>query len=404
MNTIHTGREPGKIAVIQIAVPDTHKTNVFQLRGIVGATGWRGRAFPAPLKALLESDTYVKAGCGISTDVAKLKADYGVVVANAVDVVKLAHDKGLFPHARASLDDVSTALLNAGVAKGKWVGFACGGFDLGRRRKPCGMRLTVDPTKTYKPQSDPTIRLSAWDDRELSQQQLEYAALDAYALLRVFERVHRRRTTRDFAKLTKETAVPGTEVVLLARGMDYVVARGRIRLGPTERGTAGWVPEYLEGAAGAAAGVKEQKRTTARVVVSLAAVVAAGVNLLYPSEAEARTLGAALERQRERGQEGLLHVLWDIARVLVVDDAGGGDAGQAGGEGGGGEEEGEDGGGEQGAAAGSKVPRCSVDMTGIDLPKPGRAKRGKGKCYHPRCSKCPEHLCRDAACSRCNQG
>lgn len=113
MNTIHTGREPGKIAVIQIAVPDTHKTNVFQLRGIVGATGWRGRAFPAPLKALLESDTYVKAGCGISTDVAKLKADYGVVVANAVDVVKLAHDKGLFPHARASLDDARPSSTRA---------------------------------------------------------------------------------------------------------------------------------------------------------------------------------------------------------------------------------------------------------------------------------------------------
>lgn len=81
-----------------------------------------------------------------------------------------------------------------------------------------------------------------------------------------------------------------------------------------------------------------------------------------------------------------------------------GKGGGGGGDRAGGEEEGEDGGGEQGAAAGSKVPRCSVDMTGIDLPKPGRAKRGKGKCYHPRCSKCPEHLCRDAACSRCNQG
>lgn len=152
----------------------------------------------------------------------------------------------------------------------------------------------------------------------------------------LFQCVDRRRTARDYPKVTAQTAAPNTEVVLLARISDVEVARGRILLGPTERGSTDWVPSYLDGAA-AVDGLQHQKRTKTRVVVAVSRIKSPAAVLLYPTEEGIETIGAAMEKQQERELE-VLHVLWDMGRVRIVEEAaGGGGAGAgaaAGGDGG----------------------------------------------------------------------
>lgn len=107
----------GKIAIVQVTVPITYKTYVFHLHAITGQSA-RSRILPEGLTALLENVDIAKVGCGISTDVAKFQADYKVTVASAVDIAVLARDKGLYPRGRASLDELCTFFLRAGVLKG----------------------------------------------------------------------------------------------------------------------------------------------------------------------------------------------------------------------------------------------------------------------------------------------
>jgi len=71
--------------------------------------------------------------------------------------------------------------------------------------------------------------------------------------------------------------------------------------------------------------------------------------------------------------------------------------------GGGGGGESEEGKAEGEGEGGTEVPRCSVRIPeGVVVPAAPRGKRGKGKCYHPQCAVCPDHLCGDGACTRCS--
>ena len=179
--------------------------------------------------------------------------------------------------------------------------------------------------------------MSEWDRPKLTEEQRGHAAKDAYAALKLYECVHGKRTVRDFAKLTQQTAVAGAEVVALARSTDLEVARGKILLGPTASGVQGWAPSYLDGSG---AGITRQNLTTTRAVVAVTKIVSSAALLLYPTEEGVLTLGAAREGQELRSEEVLeVHVLWDLARMRLV-GAVAADGGTAAGAGAGAVEEG----------------------------------------------------------------
>lgn len=173
------------------------------------------------------------------------------------------------------------------------------------------------------------MRKSDWGQATLSEEQKAYAALDAYATLEVFEVINRKRTLRDLRKVTNETAVAGTEVVLLARSTDVEVGRGTIVLPPASgRRRHEWRPEYL------GAGGEALTRTATRVVVALSAVTAPGAALPYITDTAVSTVDDAA-RLHAQGQPGANHVLWDIGRLRLVEPAGAGADAGAGDEGGG---------------------------------------------------------------------
>jgi hypothetical protein len=172
--------------------------------------------------------------------------------------------------------------------------------------------------------------MSEWDRPKLTEEQRNYAAVDAYAALKLYECVNGKRTVRDYAKLTQQTAVAGAEVVLMARSTDLEVARGEILLPPTASGVQPWAPAYLDGAAG---GVRRPNLTTTRMVVALTKIVSPAAVLLYPTEEGVLTLGAARLEQELRSEDVVeVHVLWDVGRARLVDAAaaGGGAAGAGG--------------------------------------------------------------------------
>lgn len=200
--------------------------------------------------------------------------------------------------------------------------------------------------KTKQKKADDDIRLSEWGQVHLSAEQKDYAALDAYATLMVYERVRRKRTVSDYARLTREGAVPGTSVVLLAKTADLEVGRAVIVEGPmagTARSSRPFQPAYLEGAEEGR--VQQQNQTVARAVVRLERVVAGAARLPYPTDSQVPTLAAAWEQRGENGEEleEGRHVLWDISRLRVAPGSGGGDGGAAAGAAAAGEDEEADG-------------------------------------------------------------
>lgn len=323
--------------MVQITVPTTNQTYVFNLHRISNKNqrAIKPQHFPACLKLLLESKDYVKVGCGLATDVAKLKRDYNVNVVDALDIVSLARDKGLMDKGRASLREMCCRFLEADLPKGafdfifKYV-YGCGWMYT-------HLLINIHPytTPTQKqPQkkTDDDIRLSEWGQVHLSAEQKDYAALDAYSTLMVYERVRRKRTVSDYARLTREGAVPGTSVVLLAKTADLEVGRAVIVEGPmagTARSSRPFQPAYLEGAEEGR--VQQQNQTVARAVLRLERVVAGAARLPYPTDSQVPTLAAAWEQRGDDGEEleEGRHVLWDISRLRVPPGGGGGDGGAA---------------------------------------------------------------------------
>ena len=141
-----TGRAPpGPVAVLQVCVD--HRCLVFQIL--------RADYVPAKLSAFLADRRFTFVGVGIRDDAAKLRAGYGLRVASAVDLRRLAADALGRPD-----------LLRAGLQ---------------------ALVLEVMGVQMDKPHH---VRVSAWDAPALSDDQLKYACADAFASYEVGRRIY----------------------------------------------------------------------------------------------------------------------------------------------------------------------------------------------------------------------
>jgi hypothetical protein len=133
----------GRVATVQLAC-DTH-AYVFQLRKLV-----IDGALPPSLAAILLNRAIKKVGVSSAGDATRLLQDYGAATAGVTDIAALAREKAL-----TVVDSYSLAALAARV-------------------------LRVHLPKPVE------IVLSRWDDAKLSAEQLQYAAHDAAACIRVY--------------------------------------------------------------------------------------------------------------------------------------------------------------------------------------------------------------------------
>ena len=105
---------------------------------------------PFKLKVLLENDQIKKVGRQISGDFKKLDNDFDVESAGSIDIAGLARSKGVINDQRISLKNLCAQVLNLNLPK------------------------------------PDAIRISDWD-RQLSEDHIKYAALDAVVGLKIFE-------------------------------------------------------------------------------------------------------------------------------------------------------------------------------------------------------------------------
>ena len=110
------------------------------------------KSFPSELKRILSNERILKVGVGINGDMNRLECETGVKPNGIVDLSKLA-DKKLGTTENWSLAGLATNQL--------------------------GYRLR----KNYD------VRCGDWEEYPLSDAQLEYAALDAYASLLVYQKL-----------------------------------------------------------------------------------------------------------------------------------------------------------------------------------------------------------------------
>jgi hypothetical protein len=118
--------------VIQICTQDL-TTYIFQ------------KPFPKGLTTLLQSTAIQKVASKISADRSKL-TEVGIKLEGEINLQRMAKDRGVVAAATVGLSEIFSKLFNS---------------------------VIVD--------KDPNVRLSNWNNRNLSKVQLEYAALDAYS-------------------------------------------------------------------------------------------------------------------------------------------------------------------------------------------------------------------------------
>ncbi|CBJ26285.1 Chain A, Structure Of Mouse Wrn Exonuclease Domain pdb/2E6M/A Chain A, Structure Of Mouse Werner Exonuclease Domain [Ectocarpus siliculosus] len=144
------GREP--VATFQIAAL-RGPSFLFHLQR--GSSGFTKETFPAPLKALLEDPSIIKAGVAINTDATHMLNDNGVKMASTVDLRVLAVSKLVVTSSR-TLAGLTACLL--------------------------GRQLLKD-----------TVRCSRWGSPRLSDEQRDYAIRDAVASALLYEAIHKNK-------------------------------------------------------------------------------------------------------------------------------------------------------------------------------------------------------------------
>lgn len=176
---------------------------------------------------------------------------------------------------------------------------------------------------------DDSVRLSNWAAARLSDEQIQYAALDAYASLKIYELLKRKRSSlTDFDKLQPGSATAGKKIVLLAKGADIEVAHGTIVSPPLpqQRGRLEWRPPYL--ASGGDDRYLRVNLTSKRIAVAIdpATICIPAALLPYPADSRISSIGEAVALAMDDGVNDALHVLWDVDRAripLVEQDVGG---------------------------------------------------------------------------------
>uniref|UniRef100_A0A8D8VYY5 Exonuclease 3'-5' domain-containing protein 2 n=1 Tax=Cacopsylla melanoneura TaxID=428564 RepID=A0A8D8VYY5_9HEMI len=146
----------GPISTLQLSTPDG-TCAVIRLRKICASMQ---QNCPTRLRALLANNSILKVGVGMENDVRKLLNDYGLRLSSWLDLRYLARENGVTPK---GLDHLALATVG----------------------------MTLD--------KDPHVKFGNWDADTLTNDQIHYAALDAFAAVKIFahfenlEAVKRRR-------------------------------------------------------------------------------------------------------------------------------------------------------------------------------------------------------------------
>ena len=153
-------------AVIQIAYGKW--VHIFQIAQFNGK-------LPLALKSFLQNPQILKAGRNVSQDLKRLQNECNsqTPFVGAVELANLAKAQGVISDAHAGLAEICAAVLHA------------------RLNKPTDLRVS-----------------SNWDNDVLSSEQLQYAALDAWASLQIYHQLSQ------FAlpEVITDSALPGTPV------------------------------------------------------------------------------------------------------------------------------------------------------------------------------------------------
>ncbi|KAA0147858.1 hypothetical protein FNF29_07071 [Cafeteria roenbergensis] len=174
----------------------------------------RLRAFPASLRALLESPDVLKTGVGVEGDARKLGKDYGVVCRGVLDVAEChivatrasetpadiatadaaLRASGKSPPTAEQLAKATGQLLGAAFAPGtrarafvgllaqEGVGRAAARFvAMGRKYQAMSLRAMTRAYCGAESWKSKSTTMSNWEAFPLRRRQIEYAALDAWA-------------------------------------------------------------------------------------------------------------------------------------------------------------------------------------------------------------------------------
>ncbi|KAG6875210.1 hypothetical protein C0992_004756, partial [Termitomyces sp. T32_za158] len=176
--------EQGQTAVLQIA----HESNIFILQI---SPMLAGNQLPAVLKQVLANPRIIKVGRCIMADLKHLQeiCHSEVPFVGGLDIGKLAKDRLLVSTARASLADLCATVLNRRLNKN-----------------------TAIHTST------------AWEDLNLTPQQICYAALDVYASLSIYNALIIQSVPKPFS----ERPEIGTPILLFGNDNTRVLAHGII--------------------------------------------------------------------------------------------------------------------------------------------------------------------------------
>ncbi|KAG2211306.1 hypothetical protein INT45_003588, partial [Circinella minor] len=138
-------KRQGKLSTIQIAGHDT----------VLVCCVARLDKLPGSLCKLLESDTIVKVGRNVNGDLKKIERDFKIACKGGFELGAFCKSQGAINDGRMGLARICETVLEHTLLK------------------------------------DDDIRLGNWDAPQLSQNQVEYAALDAWASLKIFDEVKR---------------------------------------------------------------------------------------------------------------------------------------------------------------------------------------------------------------------
>ncbi|KAG6835293.1 hypothetical protein H0H93_003051 [Arthromyces matolae] len=179
----------GPPAVIQIA----YKKQVFILQ--VGEMLAR-KKLPQELLNFLKDDRVIKAGRLVNGDLRQLAIAAGedsAAFQGGLDLATYAKQRLLISDARTSLEELTAVILGQCLPKNR------------------------------------TERISSnWSDRDLTDEQRQYAARDAYACLCLYERISESPKPASLPATPKLTDCIGLPVTILSRDLNQVVARGII--------------------------------------------------------------------------------------------------------------------------------------------------------------------------------
>jgi hypothetical protein len=157
-------------------------------------THWHNGSLPSALLTFLRSPQVRKIGVKVSADMKRLYENCQFnngeqPFVGAVNLGNLAKDRNVTAKASASLVDLTATVLWRFLPK------------------------------------DPTIRVStAWDSRELSQEQIDYASLDVYAMWSVYQALVAMPT----GGKVSESTPGGVAIALLSSDQSLIVAYGHV--------------------------------------------------------------------------------------------------------------------------------------------------------------------------------